>query len=136
MPSLLRVTIPVLAVVAACGACPAQAASVSFVIVRPASFHRGPVVQTGIASWYGAAWRGRRTASGARFNPDAMTAASRTLPLGSRVLVTLAGSARSVLVTITDRLGAASRVIDLSRAAALRIGLLERGTARVVLRRA
>jgi rare lipoprotein A len=64
-----------------------------------------------------------------------MTAASATLPIGARVLVTLQGTARSVLVTITDRIGTAHRVIDLSRAAARKIGILARGTARVILQR-
>jgi rare lipoprotein A len=104
--------------------------------VDPAAVSFGAILQTGIASWYGSAWRGRRTANGTRFNPEAMTAASHTLPLGTRVLVTLEGTARSVLVTITDRQGAARRIIDLSKAAARKLGLLGRGTARVVLRRA
>jgi rare lipoprotein A (peptidoglycan hydrolase) len=103
--------------------------------VDPAVVRPGDILQTGVASWYGSRWSGRRTASGSRFNPEAMTAASPTLPLGTRVLVTLEGTARSVLVTITDRQAAAARVIDLSRAAARRIGLLGVGTARVVLRR-
>lgn len=89
---------------------------------------------SGIASWYGKAWKGRRTASGSRFNPSAMTAASAVLPLGTRVLVTLEGTARSVLVTVTDRQGDARRVIDLSLAAARRIGMVGQGTARVSLR--
>jgi hypothetical protein len=104
--------------------------------VDAASFSSGLIVQTGIASYYGAHWAGRRTASGSRYNPEAMTAASHTLPLGTRVLVTLEGTARSVLVTITDHQGTAQRIIDLSRAAARKLGLLGRGTGRVVLTRA
>jgi rare lipoprotein A len=104
--------------------------------IDPAIAQPGDILQTGIASWYGHRWRGRRTASGARFNPDALTAASPTLPLGTRVWVTLEGTARSVLVTITDRQGTAHRIIDLSLAAARRIGMLGQGTARVILRRA
>jgi rare lipoprotein A len=96
----------------------------------------GAILQTGTASWYGTAWTGRRTAGGTRFNPEAMTAASHTLPLGTRVLVTLEGTARSVLVTITDRAAAAHRIIDLSKAAARKLGLLGRGTGWVILRRA
>jgi rare lipoprotein A len=106
----------------ACAVCP-----------HPALASTPVIAQEGIASWYGARWAGHRTAAGTRFNPDAMTAASATLPLGARVLVRLEGTARSVLVTITDRLGAVDRIIDLSRAAARKIGMLTRGTARVVL---
>ena len=104
--------------------------------IEPAIALPGDLLQVGIASWYGTAWRGRRTASGTRYNPEAMTAASHTLPLGTRVLVTLAGTARSVLVTITDHQGTARRVIDLSMAAARKLGLLGAGTGRVVLTKA
>ena len=102
--------------------------------LRSAVLTQGDIVGEGIASWYGGRhWAGRRTASGRRFNPNAMTAASATLPLGERVLVQLEGTARSVVVTITDRLGAVDRVIDLSTAAARKIGILAQGTARVIL---
>jgi rare lipoprotein A len=116
-------------------ALPAAEAGFDPADIDPAVAHPGRIWQTGVASWYGARWSGRRTASGARFNPEAMTAASATLPIGARVLVTLQGTARSVLVTITDRIGTAHRVIDLSRAAARKIGILARGTARVILQR-
>ncbi len=102
--------------------------------VQSAILTQGDVVGEGVASWYGGSrWAGRRTASGRRFNPNALTAASATLPLGTRVLVRLEGTARSVIVTITDRLGAVDRVIDLSKAAARRIGIVAHGTARVLL---
>ena len=117
------------------GAAPAAAATVQTVAFRPLA-RSADILQTGIASWYGRAWKGRRTASGTRFNPEEMTAASHTLPLGTRVLVTLEGTARSVLVTITDRQGTARRIIDLSLAAAREIGMVGMGTARVTLRRA
>jgi len=105
--------------------------------VDPAIARPGDILQAGIASWYGGRrWAGHRTASGTRYNPEAMTAASHTLPLGTRVLVTLEGTARSVLVTITDHQGTARRIIDLSKAAARKLGLLGRGTGRVVLTRA
>lgn len=90
--------------------------------------------QSGVASWYGGPrWQGRRTASGTRYEQDGFTAAHATLPLGSRVRVTLAGSGRSVVVTINDRPGTRTRVIDLSRGAARALGILDRGVARVVL---
>jgi len=83
----------------------------------------------GIASYY---WQGQQTASGARFNPNAMTAAHRTLPFGTRVLVTNQSNGRSVTVTINDR-GPfiKGRIIDLSKAAAGVIGMQGQGLARV-----
>lgn len=87
---------------------------------------------TGVASWYGARFAGRRTASGERFDPDEYTAAHRTLPFGSRVRVTRGD--RSVVVRINDR-GPfhGNRVIDLSRAAADELGLIRAGRAEVEL---
>lgn len=84
---------------------------------------------TGIASYY---WQGTRTASGARFNPGGLTAAHRTLPFGTRVLVTNLNNGRSVTVTINDR-GPfiKGRVIDLSRGAAQVVGMTGSGVARV-----
>ena len=89
-------------------------------------------VTGGIASWYGAELAGHRTASGERFNPSALTAAHRTLPLGSEVRVTYQG--HSVVVRINDRGPfAGHRVIDLSRAAAEEIGLRRAGSGKVTL---
>src|SRR5262249_21352781 len=91
-----------------------------------------PQGQVGIASWYGGRLHGRRTASGARFDQNALTAAHRSLPLGTRVRVTHLESGASVIVTITDRGPYAhGRIIDVSRAAARRLGMLRSGTARV-----
>ena len=83
----------------------------------------------GIASYY---WQGQQTASGARFNPSAMTAAHRSLPFGTRVLVTNRNNGRSVTVTINDR-GPfiKGRIIDLSRGAAGVIGMTGSGVAPV-----
>lgn len=90
--------------------------------------------QSGLASWYGGPrWQGQRTASGLRYEQDALTAAHATLPLGSRVRVSLAGTARSVVVVINDRPGTRARIIDLSRAAAAALGMLDRGVAQVTL---
>ncbi|MCW3477664.1 septal ring lytic transglycosylase RlpA family protein [Limobrevibacterium gyesilva] len=90
--------------------------------------------QTGIASWYGGArWHGRRTSSGARYDQNALTAAHATLPIGTKVRVTLEGSGRSVIVTINDRPGTRRRIIDLSRSAAAELGILSRGVAVVTL---
>jgi rare lipoprotein A len=84
---------------------------------------------SGIASYY---WQGQMTASGARFNPGAMTAAHRTLPFGTRVLVTNQSNGRTVTVTINDRGPfVKGRIIDLSKAAAGAIGMTGQGLARV-----
>ena len=91
-------------------------------------------VGTGEASYYGRELAGNPTASGEIFDPARLTAAHRTLPLGSRVRVTNAGNGEDVVVRINDR-GPfhGDRVIDLSSAAARSIGLLRTGTARVSL---
>lgn len=92
-------------------------------------------VEEGIASWYGEKFHGKTTASGERYNQNAMTAAHKLLPLGSRVRVTHLGSGRSVVVRINDRGPfAGGRVIDLSRGAAMRLNMLREGTARVRVR--
>ena len=85
----------------------------------------------GIASWYGPGFVGRTTASGERFDPDALTAAHPSLPFGTRVRVTSLRSRRSVVVRINDRPGYPDRIIDLSRAAASALGIVSAGTARV-----
>jgi rare lipoprotein A len=88
--------------------------------------------QTGRASWYGKLFHGRRTANGERFNMNALTAAHRTLPLGSYVRVTNPETNDSVVVRINDRGPyARGRVIDLSYAAARMLHLQHVGTARV-----
>jgi rare lipoprotein A len=95
-------------------------------------------VQDGNATWYGAAFAGRKTASGEPFNPLALTAAHRTLPFGTWVEVTRVDTGATVRVRITDRgpYGTPSqhRIIDLSRGAAERIGLVKSGVTRVELR--
>ena len=92
-------------------------------------------VEEGIASWYGEKFHGKTTASGERYNQNAMTAAHKLLPLGSRVRVTHLGSGRSVVVRINDRGPVAGgRAIDLSRGAAMRLNMLREGTARVRVR--
>ncbi len=91
-------------------------------------------IGSGEASFYGSELAGNRTASGEIFDPARLTAAHRTLPLGSRVRVTNASNGEDVVVRINDR-GPfhGNRVIDLSSAAARSIGLLRTGTARVSL---
>jgi hypothetical protein len=89
---------------------------------------------TGQASFYAHEFAGRRTASGERFNPEALTAAHRTLPMGTRVRVTNLRNGQSVIVRITDR-GPfkKGRIIDLSLAAARVIGMVRSGVAQVKL---
>lgn len=90
--------------------------------------------QEGIASWYGPGFAGRRTASGEVFDPSKMTAAHPTLPFGTWVRVVHAASAREVVVRINDRgPDVPGRVIDLSRAAAEALGIVQSGVAPVRL---
>jgi rare lipoprotein A len=91
------------------------------------------VSETGTASYYGYAHQGRRTADGSRFDLNELTAAHPWLPFGSKVSVTLQGTGRSVVVTITDRLYSARCVIDLSMAAARILGMVRQGVATVSL---
>ena len=102
----------------------------------PADAIEGPgrAIGEGEASYYAEELAGSPTASGEAFDPGKLTAAHRTLPLGTRVRVTNVRSGESVVVRINDR-GPFSghRVIDLSKAAARQIGLLSAGTGRVRL---
>jgi rare lipoprotein A len=88
--------------------------------------------QVGNASWYGPFHQGRKTASGDRFNMNALTAAHRTLPLGTEATVTNLENGRSVDVVVNDR-GPykRGRIIDLSRRAAEMLGMKEQGIAKV-----
>lgn len=91
-------------------------------------------IGAGIASYYGRRFHGRRTANGERFDMNAMTAAHKTLPFGSLVQVTNPRTGASVIVRINDRGPYAhGRTIDLSRAAATEIGLVQRGHGTVEL---
>jgi rare lipoprotein A len=84
--------------------------------------------QVGVASWYGEHWQGRVTASGKPFDDKKLTAAHRTLPLNTQVRVTNLKTGRSVKVTITDRGPYVhGRVIDLSKAAAKKLGMVKKG---------
>jgi rare lipoprotein A len=87
----------------------------------------------GTASWYGPGYEGKRTASGERFDPNALTAAHGTWAFGVVARVTLLTTGRSVEVRINDRLPRRDRVIDLSKEAAKRIGLIGPGTGKVRL---
>jgi len=99
---------------------------------RSASPPASSFTQVGLASWYGNAHAGRRTASGEPFDPGALTAAHRTLPLGTVVQVTNLTNRRFVEVRINDRGPAdTSRIIDLSKRAAADLDFTTDGTARV-----
>lgn len=109
--------------------------------VSKAALRNGPNVweQTGQASWYREQQAGRKTASGAEFRPNAMTAAHRTLPFGTIIRVTDVKSGKSILVTVTDRGPFAvvhrnnhtrfvphpTRITDLTEGAAKRLGLIK-----------
>nr|WP_245410896.1 septal ring lytic transglycosylase RlpA family protein [Microvirga flavescens] len=96
----------------------------------------GPEIQRGGASWYGPGFHGRRTASGESFNANAMTAAHRTLPFGTRVRVVNEKTGQSVVVRVNDR-GPfiRGRIIDLARGPAQALGVTATGTAYVSLHR-
>lgn len=95
----------------------------------------GRDIQRGIASWYGPGFHGRTTANGEKFDMHELTAAHKTLPFGTRVLVHNPRTGKQVVVRINDRGPyARGRVIDLSKAAASALGLKSRGHDAVVLR--
>jgi rare lipoprotein A len=92
------------------------------------------IKERGIASWYGAPFHGKVTASGERFDMEALTAAHRTLPMGSMVRVVNLLNGQHVRVRITDRGPyVAGRILDLSYAAAVRLGMVETGLSVVQL---
>jgi len=89
----------------------------------------------GIASWYGPEFQGKRTSSGEPYDMYAMTAAHKTLPLPTYVEVTNLENGRKVIVRVNDRGPfAKNRLIDLSYVAALKLGIVASGTARVRVR--
>jgi len=112
--------------------------SVSLCAAPSASFAAGKTgasaSASGVASWYGPGFHGRKTANGERYNMNELTAAHKTLRFGTRVRVTNQNNGKSVIVRINDRgpyVG--SRVIDLSKSAAQKIDMIGSGTAKVKL---
>ena len=87
----------------------------------------------GSASFYGPGFHGRKTASGEVFNQNALTAAHRTLPFGTKLRVTCTATGRSVVVRVNDRgpFAGRNRVLDLSVGAAKAIGMIEKGVTSV-----
>ena len=116
---------------------PVEAAPVETVVpaeeaTEPALEHVGD----GMASYYGHELAGNRTASGERFNPKALTAAHRTLPLGSKLKVTNKKNGKSVIVRVNDRGPfVRKRLIDLSLGAAQKISMVAAGHAAVRIER-
>ncbi len=128
---ILAITLVALAFLV--GGCSSQnfssAPSASYYSPRYETF-RG--AHTEVASWYGPGFAGRPTSTGETYNPEELTAASKTLPLGSHVRVTNPDTGRSVVVRINDRGPfVRGRSLDLSHGAAQQIGLTGKGVGRV-----
>ncbi len=124
-PVLLLVTF-LLGVLAACSGVP-----------KPTYFRGYPVgfVERGVASWYGPGFHGNKTANGERYDMHQLTAAHRTLPLGSIAVVRSMSTGRQVTVRINDRGPfARGRVLDLSLAGAHALGMTGAGTDQIELR--
>lgn len=89
---------------------------------------------TGIASWYGGHWHGRKTASGERYNKNQYTCAMNRMPFGTRLSVTDVHTGKNVVVIVNDRIGHPGRLVDLSEAAAKHLGILKKGLAVVSIK--
>ena len=93
---------------------------------------RGTYVERGEASWYGPGFHGEQTASGAEFDQKELTAAHPELPFGTRVTVTNLENGKKVKVKINDRgPSAEGRIIDVSKEAAKKLGMISDGSAEV-----
>lgn len=111
-----------------------KAVSVVAVAAALRSFSTAAYAQCGGASWYGPGFHGKKAASGQTFNENAMTAAHRSLPFGTKVTVVDQRTGKQVQVTINDRgpfVG--GRIIDLSKEAATQLGFRNRGTTSVCI---
>lgn len=99
-----------------------------------ATAQEAPFVQTGVASYYAEEFHGKRTANGETYSMWAMTAAHQTLPFNSLVKVTNLENGKSIVVRINDAGPFVdNRIIDLTKAGAAKLGMIEKGTARVRL---
>lgn len=122
---------PVAAPFAASGDADPQAKLESSLLV-----HTAELFASGLASWYGPRFHGRRTANGERYNMHELTAAHKTLPFGTRLRVRSVHTGKEVVVRINDRGPYKhNRIIDLSLAAITALGLRERGVSAVELLR-
>lgn len=118
----------------ACGEIPSRHAACGADSCRPR--HEHEMLQSGEASWYSATFQGHLTANGERYDSSALTAAHRTLPLGSHVRVRSLATGKSVVVRINDRGPYVDgRIIDLSYAAAEALGLPDARSMRVEIER-
>lgn len=95
-----------------------------------------PVTEKGLASWYGGKkLAGKRTASGERFRHDDLTAAHPYLPLGTKLLIQAPSTGRSIIVRVNDRGPFGSnRILDLSKGAAVSLGIIHRGISQITVR--
>ena len=101
-------------------------------LVSCATMSGGDFHDDGRASWYGGIFHGRKTANGERFDKNELTAAHRTLPFGTMVCVKSKATRREVTVRINDRGPfAKGRIIDLSQAAASKLGMIAEGETEV-----
>jgi rare lipoprotein A (peptidoglycan hydrolase) len=126
-PVVLRLTLAL----ACFGACAGGSKGYKF---PPPEAPAAGTVAEGIASWYGPGYHGKQTASGERFDQDALTAAHPYWAFGTRVRVTLLSTGKSAVVRINDRFPAyKGRIIDVSRGTARAIGLIGPGTGKVRL---
>lgn len=113
---------------------PPVAPAEGFTPITPAKPKGASRLLRGFASWYGGVFNGRKTASGETFDQNEMTACHPTLPFGTKVRVENTRNHKSVIVRITDRgILYGRRVIDLSYAAAAKIGMTETGVAPVTI---
>jgi len=118
----------------AVGCAPRRAQAPVEEVPRASEEERPVRILHGKAVWYGGKWHGRKTASGERFSKYGMTAASRNLPLGTRIRVINLDNQRSVVLRVNDRGPYGrdrSRVLDVTEAAAQRLGFHEKGWTRV-----
>jgi len=123
-PGFLRGTIAAVMLSVSAGAAFAQAASAPSAATAPTA----PTAESGKVAWYGNKFAGHKTASGERFNPEAMTMAHKTLPFGTRVKVTNPKNGKSVTLRVNDRGPTqADRVGDVSLAAARKLGMVKPG---------
>jgi rare lipoprotein A len=129
----ISAALAVLAMLGTLWACSRHPAPKAYKFPPPEAPAVGTVAE-GIASWYGPGFHGKTTASGERYNQDALTAAHPYWAFGTRVKVTLLSTGKSTVVTINDRFPAyKGRVIDVSRGTAKAIGLIGPGTGKVRL---
>lgn len=92
-------------------------------------------IEEGIASWYGPGFHGKKTSNGEKFNQNAMTAAHKLLPFNTKVSVTNLSTGKTIVVRINDRGPFVNnRVIDLAKGAAIKLGIIGSGTARVLIK--